>query len=228
MRVEWLKARVAEGYRISEAARLIGGEGEALPENPAALADELVDASASGDAERVSRALEQSFALFAPERAISEITYPVLERIGALWEQGELGVADEHALTEQLRRKLGGLLNGAIRGTRGRVVLCCVPRERHDCGLLAAAVLLHADGWGVSYLGADTPLDEAAELARRLGARVLGVSATLAEHAEAAEKELARLSQARSGVTLVRGGRAFGGDPARRAVTRLRSLAAPR
>jgi MerR family transcriptional regulator, light-induced transcriptional regulator len=227
MRVEWLKARLTEGYRISEAARLIGGDGEALPDNTAALADELVDASAAGDAGRVGQALEQTFALFAPERAISEIAYPVLERIGDLWEQGEIGIADEHALTEQLRRKLGGLLDGAIVGTRGRVVLCCVPRERHDCGLLATAVLLHADGWGVSYLGADTPLDDAAELARRLGARVLGVSATLVEHAEAAEDDLARLFGAGSPLTLVTGGRAFGGEPALRAVARLRSLAAP-
>lgn len=223
--MEWLKARLAEGYRIGEAARLIGGNGVAVPSDSRALADEIVAASVAGEVDRVARSLDQAFELYAPERAISEVVEPALGRIGDLWRSGEARIVDEHWVSELMRGKLRSLLDAELAGPRGLAVHCCVPGERHECGLLAVAVLLHADGWGVVYLGADTPLEEAAVLADALGARVLCVSATMPERARSAESALARVAERHPNVTVVRGGAAFGGEPASRALKRLRRLA---
>jgi DNA-binding transcriptional MerR regulator len=226
-RVEWLKARLAEGYRIGEAARLIGRDGGApVPQDAPGLVDELVTATAASQAERISRALDHAFALLPPDEAIGEVAEPVLRRVGDLWHAGEARVADEHCVTELIRAKLRALLDGGTRGPRGVAVLCCVPGERHECGLLAFAVLMHADGWGVLYLGADTPLDEAAALAEEQGAALLCVSATLTEAAEAAKGELDEIARRHPELPVVRGGAAFDGDPAPRAVERLRRYAA--
>ena len=225
-RVEWLKARLAEGYRIGEAARLIAGGAGVLPEEPDGLADELVAATASRSFERMAHAIDQAFALFPLEQAITDIVEPALKRVGELWETGQARVVDEHFLTELARGKVRGVLDGAIAGPRGRAVLLCVPGERHEVGLLSLAVLLHADGWGVVYLGADTPLDEAAELARSYETAVLFVSATMDEHADAAEETLQTLALRYPDLEIVRGGAAFGGESAVTAVERLRHAVA--
>ena len=224
-RVEWLKARLDEGYRISEAARLIGGDRAAVPANAADLVEELVGATVATDLERIVRALDQTFSLLPADRAITEVAEPALKRVGDLWKEGEARIADEHYLTELTRARLRSLVDGGLPATRGLAVLCCVPDERHECGLVALAVLMHADGWGIVYLGADTPLAEAAALAAERGARLLCVSATMAAHARAAEPELRRLARRYQRMSFVRGGAAFGGEPAARAVVRLRALA---
>jgi MerR family transcriptional regulator, light-induced transcriptional regulator len=227
-RVEWLKARLAEGYRIGEAARLIGGgsNGEVPTDGPGLVA-EIVAATVGEDVERTARALEQAFTLMPPERAIADVAEPALRQIGALWERGEARVVDEHVLTELTRAKVRALMDGGIAGTRGRAVLCCVPGERHDLGLVALGVLLHADGWSIVYCGADTPLAEAAALAASREAAVLCVSATMPDLAAEAEADLAAVAERHPGLEIVRGGPAFGGEPATSIVRRLRRRAAP-
>ena len=226
-RVEWLKARLAEGYRIGEAARLIGGGAGALPTDSRGLVDELVAATASRSFERIVLAVDQTFTLLPIQQAIQEVAVPALARVGVLWETGDARVVDEHFLTELLRGRVRGLLDGSVAASRGRAVLVCVPGERHEVGLLSLAVLLHADGWGVVYLGADTPLDEAAEFARAHDADVLCVSATMPEHAQAAGPLLEELGRHDPQLTVLRGGAAFGGAPAAEAVERLRAGKTP-
>jgi methanogenic corrinoid protein MtbC1 len=227
-RVEWLKARLAEGYRIGEAARLIVGATDSLPTDPRTLVDELVAATSARSFERMVRGVDHAFALLPIPRAISEVAEPALKRVGELWEAGDAHVVDEHVLTELVRGKVRGLLDGSVAGSRGRAVLLCVPGERHEVGLLSLAVLLHADGWGVIYLGADTPLEGAAELARAQDARVMCVSATMPENAQAASAALDELSKLHPDLTLVRGGAAYGGESATEVVERLRAAATAR
>src|SRR5690242_20573489 len=52
-RVEWLKARLEEGYRIGEAAAMLGGDAADVAESPAELRDGLYDALAAADVTRV-------------------------------------------------------------------------------------------------------------------------------------------------------------------------------
>ena len=222
-RVEWLKARLAEGYRIGEAARLIGtGTDGDIAGEPPALVEKLVGAALATDLERAVLTLDQTFALLPVDRAISEVAEPALRRIGELWAAGEARVVDEHVLTELTRGRVRALLNGSYAGTRGRAVLCCVPGERHECGLLFLAVLMHADGWGVIYVGADTPVREAARLADAYGAELLCVSATMPGLAREAEPALAAVEVDFPRLTVVRGGAAWDGDPAVAAVRKLR------
>ena len=223
LRVEWLKARLAEGYRIGEAARLLGTVGGDAPRSLGELATELVEAARAGDAGRIERVLDQAFALASVSEAIAEVIEPALREAGECWAAGTLSVAEEHQLSELVRARLRSLVDGRQPGTRGSAVLCCVPRERHEIGLLALALLLQVDGWATVYLGADTPLADAAALTRELGATVVCVSATMADHAAAAEAELAQLE---TELAVIRGGQAFGGRSAAAAVAELRHAVA--
>lgn len=226
LRVIWLKDRLSEGYRIGEAARLLGGAELEPAEDAADAAEQLLSATVEPDPARIARTLELAFQLLGPARAIADVVQPTLARVGELWERGAISVAAEHHLSEQVLAKLLGLVDGAAGGARGTAVICCGPGERHECGPLSLAVLLQTDGWRIAYLGPDTPLADAAALARRLGARALCVGATISANADAARRELEEVGRAYPRLAVVLGGAAFGGPTALEAVEQLRALAA--
>jgi methanogenic corrinoid protein MtbC1 len=222
LRVEWLKARLDEGYRIGEAARLLGGAVHSPPGGPEELVDDLLAASIDPAPDRLGQILDQAFASLSPEATIGLVISPALARIGDLWSAGQATVAEEHQLTEVVRGKLHSFLEDGASGPRGRAVLACTPGERHECGLLALAVLLQADGWQVVYLGQDTPLPTAFELADSLRADVLALSATMADSAAHAEPELERLESRYPAIRILRGGPAWSDERAQDVVARLR------
>jgi methanogenic corrinoid protein MtbC1 len=181
-RVEWLRARLEEGYRIGEAAALLGIGSDSISRTTAEHRDAILAAVGETDAPRLSLLLDQAFALHSVEELLTKIVEPVLVKVGERWAQGELSVAQEHLATEAIRTRLGHLLADVRGGVRGVSVLACAPGERHDLGLLMLAILLRADGWQVIYLGQDTPLDDAVRIADSLNADMLGISIAMPEH----------------------------------------------
>ena len=181
-RVEWLKARLDEGYRIGEAASLLGaGAVGVAARTPEELQEQLYDAVRRNDAAALPLLVEQALSLLPVERALGDVFAPLLRRVGDGWESGELSVAQEHLASSAVRAHLERLLADARGAVRGTAVLACAPGERHELGLLMLAVLLRADGWQVAYLGADTPVVDATALAADLHARLLCFSATMAD-----------------------------------------------
>ena len=200
-RVEWLRERLAEGYRIGEAAALLGGVEVEAARTPAELRRALLDAVSASDVASIEALLDQALTVFPLEQTLSRIVAPVLERVGEWWSSGEVSVAQEHLFTAAVRARLDRRLADARGGVRGVAVLACVPGERHEIGLLMLAALLRADGWQIAYLGPDAPLDDAAALTTQLEAPLLALSMTMAENGVA----LTRPAVPR-GTTVVLGG----------------------
>jgi len=232
-RIEWLRERLAEGFRIGEAASLLGGAQLEAARSPADVRRALYEAVSSANVDGLRALLDQTFTLFPLEQALSLIVEPLLQRVGDGWASGELSVAHEHLVSAAVRARLERLLADARGEVRGVAVLACVPGELHELGLLMLGVLMRADGWQVAYLGADAPIDDAFGLAERLDAPLLCFSATMREHVAALPKQ-----SADPGVTLFLGGdaasdpaaRRLGGrhlknDNLRRSVRELRKLA---
>ena len=180
-RVEWLRDRIRDGWRIGEAARVIDEATSVALDEPADLRDTLIAAIEENDPRTVSATLDQAFAVLPLEQALAEVVTPALQWAGDAWHRGELSVAQEHAITAKVRAHLGKLISEGQGGVRGSAVLACAPGEHHDIGLLMLAVMLRADGWRVEFLGADTPVDAAVAFAERIGAGMLCLSASRAE-----------------------------------------------
>jgi DNA-binding transcriptional MerR regulator len=225
LRVEWLKARLAEGYRIGEAAALLGAPGELPGSDTTALRDALAAAAMNGARPGFGALLEECFALYPPVAAVEEVVAPALRAIGERWQAAELSVADEHRASALVRRKLHGLIDANPSG-RAMALLACAPGERHEIGLLCAGILLQATGVGIVYLGPDTPVAQALDLARDLGCEAVGLSATMTENAARADAELTDLEPEYPGITVLRGGAAYGGEPASSALAQLHAIAA--
>jgi MerR family transcriptional regulator, light-induced transcriptional regulator len=223
-RVKWLKARIEEGYRIGEAAALLGTAGIA-----AASADELraelVAAAARSDVPAVTSTVEQALLIEPVERAFAEVLAPALHEVGERWAAGGMTVAQEHLASGAVRAALQRMLADMRGNVRGLAVLACAPGERHEIGLLMLAVLLRADGWQVAYLGADVPVADAVALADRVRADALCFSTTLRETAQSLSQELGAMRSLESTAVLV-GGSATGRIDAVGAVAELRTPAA--
>ena len=219
-RVEWLKARLAEGYRIGEAASLLGTAGVATT-SAEELREAFVDAAAATDVSALASIVEQALTIDPLEQAFVDVLAPALVEVGARWEAGTLTVAQEHLASSTVRAALQRLVADARGAIRGVAVLACAPGERHEIGLLMLAVLLRADGWQVAYLGPDTPVAAATALAESVGATALCFSAASTEVADDLQRELAAAKLPGSMTVLV-GGRGAEGHEARDGVLALR------
>src|SRR4051794_34220638 len=233
-RVEWLCERLREGYRISEAATLLGTADVAPTRAPQDHLQAILAAVDSGETSSVGLLVDQAFALHGVDTTLDEILHPLLKEIGDRWAAGDLSVAEEHLVSEAVRSRLGHLLADAGGGVHGSVVLACAPGEQHELGLMMLAIALRRDGWKVVYLGADTPFDAAVALAQRVSARLVAISLTTPERAAAFERDGA----VQRGIDVVLGGKAatpalakrvgasYAGGPIAECVAALRAFAA--
>jgi methanogenic corrinoid protein MtbC1 len=237
-RVEWLRDRIKDGWRIGEAARVLDEASAAALDDPGDLRDALVASVVANDLSGVTAMLDQTFAVLDLEQALTEVVTPVLRWTGEAWHRGELSVAQEHGITAKVRSQLARLVSDGRGGVHGVAVLACAPGERHDVGLLMLAVLLRADGWRVEFLGADTPVDAAIAFAEESGAAMLCISTSRPESVASLRKALAAADPP-DGLTLVFGGAAmtpavarelrgiYSDDKLDAAVVRLRKLSRP-
>lgn len=143
--------------------------GPAAGAGPARRVDALVDRLVVGDEAGAWRLVDDAFAHGWDHRTVYlTLLGPALQTIGDRWETGRLSVGDEHLATTVATRLIGRAGARATRPGRpaGTVVLATPAGERHALPSALVADLLRADGWRVIDLGADTPADSLAAVAR--------------------------------------------------------------
>jgi MerR family transcriptional regulator, light-induced transcriptional regulator len=173
-RLSRIKSLLDNGFKVSEAIALVAREAPSLPRSDAPaeslddIRSELLQALLDVDRPGASRITDR-LASLTFERRIDEILLPVLRDVGEAWACGEASVAQEHFATAFVREKLSGMLDELHAGpSAGREVVCAgLPDERHEIGLLAAAVHFALRGWRVTYLGADLPYEDLQEVLTR-------------------------------------------------------------
>lgn len=128
----------------------------------------LVAAVADFDRSRFLDELRRQWARLGPIPFLDEIAGPFMADVGAAWQNGTLDVRHEHFAVACLSDFLREVREPFERRATGpRVVASTLPGDRHEAGLLAVSVLLAMRGYRVTYLGADTPIDQIAAAVRR-------------------------------------------------------------
>jgi MerR family transcriptional regulator, light-induced transcriptional regulator len=236
-RLTLVKEAVEAGHSIGQVARLSspelrrllqGDTGRSGRDASAGTAGEEGGAPRWGDPGRVlheclkrvrdmePRQLEEELNRAAvglnPEALVDQVLVPLLNRIGLLWEAGEMGPAAEHLATGVLRRFLDFLIRTLADGRSGRLMLVGTPAgHRHEYGALLAAVVVAGEGWEVVVMGADLPAHELAQAATRKGASAVALSALYPTDDPALASELEDLrSRLAPDVEIVVGGAAAG------------------
>jgi methanogenic corrinoid protein MtbC1 len=223
-RVEWLKERLHEGYRIGEAAALLGA-GDQVARTVDELRSGIVAATIASDVYALGQLVDQALALSTLDVSFIEVLTPALAEVGERWASGSVSVAQEHLASATVRAALQKLLSDQRADVHGTAVLACAPGERHEIGLLMLAVMLRSEGWQVAYLGADTPFGDAVALADGLDATALCLSAASKESAQALERELTTTAT-RDSLAVIVGGRGTETTDVRDTIAQLRKLAA--
>jgi DNA-binding transcriptional MerR regulator/methylmalonyl-CoA mutase cobalamin-binding subunit len=133
------------------------------------------------DLPAADRRLGRLAAVLSARELVHDVVIPLLRLVGDAWHGGRFTIGQEHMASAALRNLLGSLVRvQAPRDGRPGLVFATPPGERHELGIMAAAMLAAAAGLGVVYLGADLPPEDVVEAARRTGARavVLGLTGT--------------------------------------------------
>ncbi len=162
------------------------------------------------DAPRVRAALHAAAVELGTPSLLQEVLAPLLVALGEAWRAGEIHVRHEHLASSLVRSLLDGVLDALGRSLGGpEIVVATPPGDAHELGALMVAVIAAAEGWRVTNLGSDVPLEDVAGAATARGARALAMSVVyragdpaLAEGLRALRRSMPR------DVTILVGGRA--------------------
>ncbi|MGI2327575.1 cobalamin B12-binding domain-containing protein [Planococcus sp. YIM B11945] len=143
--------------------------------------EELADVFLSGDDHHALSIVRTYLTTHSRNELFHHLLTPAMYRIGQLWQENEISVADEHLGTavcdfvisatderSQLEKEAAG--KAMIMGFEG---------EDHYLGLKMVACLFRENGWNVRYLGPNLPLAHALDAAREWQPDVVGLSAAL-------------------------------------------------
>jgi DNA-binding transcriptional MerR regulator/methylmalonyl-CoA mutase cobalamin-binding subunit len=130
----------------------------------------------SFDEGRLETIYNETLSLYPIELVTRNLLTPLLVELGARWESGNGGIAEEHFFAFYLRNKLGARYHHRSATASGPLILLAgLPNEHHEFGLLLFALAAHESGFRVLPLGVDMPLSELAQVAnkKQCGAIVL-------------------------------------------------------
>ncbi len=148
----------------------------------------------------------------------TQVLGPLLVDTGAAWQAGTERVWEEHYASATVRTIVEALYPQVMRQAAAvpsrdtRVLLATPPRELHDLGLRMLSDRFELAGYSVTFLGANTPLEEIAAAAQATEADLVVLSiSTIYERVEL-RKFLAALRDRVPGCRIRVGGPAFARD----------------
>lgn len=141
------------------------------------------------------------------------IIVPLMQKIGDLWCEGSLRVAQEHLASEVVKSYFGNVINSVNSSRLAPRILVTTPSGQfHEIGAMLAAATASSEGWNDIYLGPNTPADEIAGAARRNQVKVVALSIVYPEDNSHLIHELENLGKyLLKEIILVVGGRASEG-----------------
>ena len=194
-RVARMRRGLDQGLSAAEAARAALAEARpsaGLLEDAAAR---LLAAIHEYDEATVHAVLDESFAAFGLEAVLRELVLPTLAQVGREWEQGVLGISQEHFASNLIRARLLSLARLWGRGGGPVALLACAPGEHHDISLLAFGLILRSHGWRILFLGADTPIATLSEAAQSTQPAVTVLASFDSARLEAESSAIRRLAK---------------------------------
>lgn len=213
-RLRLLSAAVERGHAIGRVAALSDEELQALMAGPAPAAESdgamksvrldqpsfaphsVMAAIARLDYAEAERELALLAAVLGPRELVYRLALPLMQEVGEAWHDGKLSIAQEHMASALLRNLVGALVPLYRRSSPASKLLFATPSgERHEFGILLAAMLAAGGGLGVVYLGADLPAAEIVVAAQKTAPQAVALGLIGANGAGEALKELQEVSQ---------------------------------
>lgn len=171
------------GYKISHIQRMTEDEVNRLLRETADagfqfeyLLNNLIEATVDMDMGKFELLVDKYIRKFGIEQAIESLIFSFLEKVGVMWMTDRIIPAQEHLVSNILSRKILLAIEKLPRKadfTRPGFLLFLPEGEIHELGLLYVQYLLLKYNNHVIYLGANSPLDQVAEVHRVLQPKYL-------------------------------------------------------
>jgi len=139
-----------------------------------------IDAVVRFDENLLDSLYNQALSLYPIDIVTERLLIPVLLILGKRWENAEGSISEEHFFGAFMRNKLGARFHHRHKNTTGKKLLvCCLPGEHHEIGVMLFALAAHDHGYRIVYLGPDMPLQELSLTARRAGCNGIVLSGSV-------------------------------------------------
>ena len=145
----------------------------------------------------------------------SSVVQAAQRRIGQLWQENRISIAQEHMATAISHVVLTRLFEESELAERiGRhVVVSCVEGEFHEFPARLVADFLEIGGYGVRYLGANVPTDDLLKLLADEQPDLLALSVTMSFNAAKFAETVHRVREAHPNLPILAGGHALAWEP---------------
>ncbi|TKD67466.1 cobalamin B12-binding domain-containing protein [Pseudalkalibacillus hwajinpoensis] len=149
---------------------------------------QLTDDFLEGDQDRAWERIEELKSLMENSHLTYEVLTKAMQRVGKLWEENEISVADEHLATTTcdyvLSRYAYSKKISSTTTDGPRAVFLCIEQEQHYLGLKMISLLFQEYGWQTKLFGANLPLEHVIDTVEKWNASVVGISVSIMSHVE--------------------------------------------
>ena len=176
-----------EGVSAAEAARLVGAATQdrargapATEDAYAQAARGLVEAITRFDDVAIDEQLRRVLFLGTSTSVFDRVLAPALVRVGELWHDGQLSVAQEHLASQRIAAIVRDLTRLVTRDEADeRAVVACFADEEHEIGALGIAMRLAVWRMRTVFLGARTPPGAIRTAVESLAPKLVALSVTV-------------------------------------------------
>jgi len=230
-KLKLLNEAVQKGHNIGGIANLSIDELRSILERKHSISDQIdnstieitidvesiiehgIEAIKAYDGKTLEAILLKASSKLTQPQLIENLIIPLVYKVGDLWHDGVIRVANEHLATAVIRSFLTNLIEQHIPSENAPIIISATPRgQDHELGALIAGVVAASLGWKVIYLGPNLPVEEIAAVTENLESRVVALSIVYPADDPQLRKELLNLKRMLSSdISLIVGGRAADG-----------------
>ena len=169
-------------------------------------ADNLVIAMVDLNDQLFEATISAASKKFGFEKTMIHVIIPFLSKVGIMWRTGEVGVIQEHFISNLIRRKMIVAIDEVsnIQNTSDDLYLLFLPEgELHELGLLFSNYLIKSKGKRIIYLGQTVPFDDVIKFCKEFNPKYLLTFFTAAYSAETIENYILDLIKNTNETTLL-------------------------
>lgn len=139
---------------------------------------QVVDALSQYRMERCEALLKRALIATEPLAYARDILLPTLHKVGDLWHQGKITIAQEHLFSACVKRIVLSLVNTMqpFSGPNPNIMFATLSGENHEFGILLSCLLAAGQHCRCYYFGADLPWRDLIAAAIRLKPAVITLS----------------------------------------------------
>jgi DNA-binding transcriptional MerR regulator len=141
------------------------------------IINNCIEAVKAYDRKELETLLLKASSKLSQPQLIENLIVPLVYKLGDLWHEGIIRVANEHLATAVIRSFLARLMEQNEPSENAPIIISATPRgQNHELGAMIVGVTAAPFGWKVIYLGPNLPSEEIAAVADSLEAKVVALS----------------------------------------------------